>query len=410
MTLPITRRTLLRIGTCAGGFALCCTFTASGHGQGAPGGRINAWVRIGVDDTITVRVAHTEMGQCIHTLAVNLVAEELEVDPNKLQIEAAPVAPEYDTPGYGVMITGDSSSTVTSFDPLRLAGASARIMLVAAASERWHCAVQDCEALGGRIRSRVTGAVLSYGAVAEAAAKLTPPREVKLKPASEWRILGRPIRRVEGRDKVLGTAQFGIDVQLPDVLFGTVLNCPVPGGRLRRIDAEPAARAPGVVKVIPLDNAVIVVAKSFWAASQAIGTLSVDWDAGPGASLNSAGISQGLDVALARPGILVKERKKAPPRLAECTRGSICALKCRCWRMPHSSRRPHRCRSVRTVSMSGHPPRCRQWRARFSRRTSEWLWTESESIRLSPAAALGASSRSTICARPRLLPGRSTGR
>ncbi len=314
MTVLITRRTLLQIGAYAGGFAVGCLFTAPGRGQSAPaGGRMNAWILIGADDAITVRVAHTEMGQGIHTLAVNLVAEELEVDPGKVHVEPAPVAPEYETPGFKVIITGDSSSAVTSFDPLRMAGASARILLIAAASNRWHCAVQDCEALDGRIRNRTTRAILSYGAVAEAAVKLTPPRDVKLKPASEWRILGRPMRRLEGRDKVRGAAQFGIDIRPPNTLIATVVNCPVPGGRLKSVHADAAMRAPGVVKVVPLDTAVIVVAKSFWAASRAVESLSVDWDEGPGASLDSAAISEGLDKALAADGIVTKEQGEGEP-------------------------------------------------------------------------------------------------
>src|SRR5260370_39750221 len=138
---------------------------------------MNAWIVIGVDDVITVRVSHNEMGQCIHTLAVNLVAEELEVAPAKLQVEVAPVAPEYETPGFNAMVTGDSTSAVTSFDSLRLAGASARMMLVAATAKRWRCAVQNCGVREGRIRNRTSGAGLSYGAVPEAPAKLTPPRE-----------------------------------------------------------------------------------------------------------------------------------------------------------------------------------------------------------------------------------------
>jgi len=274
---------------------------------------MNAWVVIGVDDVVTVRVSHTEVGQCIHTLAVNLVAEELEVDPAKLQVEVAPVAPEYETPGFNSIVTGDSMSAVTLFDPLRLAGASARMMLVAAAANRWHCAVQNCEVQGGRIRNRTTGAVLSYGAVAEAAAKLTLPREAKLKPASQWRILGRPMRRLEGRDKVRGAARFAIDVQMPGMLIGSVLNCPVAGGRLRHVGADSAMAMPGVVKVLPLDDAVIVVAKTFWAASKAIDALSVDWDEGPGTSIDSAGISQSLDKALATDGIVVTEHGDAAP-------------------------------------------------------------------------------------------------
>jgi isoquinoline 1-oxidoreductase beta subunit len=274
---------------------------------------MNAWVVIGVDDVITVRVSHTEMGQGIHTLAVNLVAEELEVDPAKLKVEVAPVAPEYETAGFNAMVTGDSSSAVTSFDPLRLAGASARMMLVAAAAKRWHCAVQNCEVRDGRIRNRTTGAVLSYGAVAEAAAKLTPPRKVKLKPPSQWRLLGRPMRRLEGHDKVRGAARFGIDVQVPGMLIGSVLNCPVAGGRLRRVGADSAMAMPGVVKVLPLDDAVIVVAKTFWAASKAIDALSVDWDEGPGTSIDSAGITQSLDKALTTDGIVVTEHGDAAP-------------------------------------------------------------------------------------------------
>ncbi len=272
---------------------------------------MNAWVLIGADDAITVRVAHTEMGQGIHTLAVNLVAEELEVDPGKVQIEPAPVAPEYETLGFKQIITGGSSSAATSFDSLRLAGASARALLVAAAAKRWHCAARDCEALDGRIRNRTTGAILSYGAVAGAAAKLTPPRKVNLKPASAWRLLGRPMRRLEGRDKVQGIARFGIDVQLPNMLIATVINCPVPGGRVRTVHPDAAMRVPGIVKVLPLDTAVVVVANSFWAALQALEALKVDWDEGPGASLDSAGISRGLDKALAADGIVAKEQGDA---------------------------------------------------------------------------------------------------
>src|SRR5260370_14584344 len=314
MTLLITRRTLLRMGVCAGGLAVGCFFDAPGREEPAPaGGRMKAWIVIGVDDAITVRVAHTEMGQAIHTLAVNLIAEELEIDPAKLQVEVAPVAPEYETPGFNAMLTGGSTSAVTSFDPLRLAGASARMMLVAAAAKRWHCAVRNCEVQDGRIRNRSTGAVLSYGAVAEAAAKLTPPSEVKLKPATQWRILGRPMRRLEGRDKVRGAARFGIDVQVPGMLIGSVLHCPFAGGRLRHVCADSAIAMPGVVKVVPLDDAVIVVAKSFWAVSNAIDALSVDWDEGPGASIDSAGISQSLDKALATDGIVVTEHGDVAP-------------------------------------------------------------------------------------------------
>jgi isoquinoline 1-oxidoreductase subunit beta len=274
---------------------------------------MNAWIWIGQDDTITIRVARTEMGQGIHTLAAMLVAEELEVDPTKLRIEAAPVAPEYMNPQFKEMVTGGSDSVITSFEPLRMAGAGARIMLVSAAAQHWHCRIEDCAASDGRVRNRNTGAVMSYAALALAAARVPPPREVKLKPPSAWRLLGRPMRRLEGLSKVRGVARFSIDMRVPGMLTGTVLNCPVVGGRLVRIDPTAAMRVPGMVKVVPLDDAVIVVADSFWAASQGAEALQVDWNEGQNASLDSAEISARLDTALAADGILVAEHGSVAP-------------------------------------------------------------------------------------------------
>jgi isoquinoline 1-oxidoreductase beta subunit len=314
VTTLFTRRALLRTGVYAGGLAIHCPIVlAQPAGSAAPGARMNAWIWIGRDDTVTIRVAHTEMGQGIHTLEAMLVAEELEVDPAKLRIETAPVAPEYQNPQFKEMVTGESVSVMTSFDPLRLAGAAARTMLVAAAAQHWRCAVDDCAAFDGQVRNRKSGAAMSYGALAAAAAGLAPPAEVKLKPPAEWRLLGRPMRRLEGPDKVRGTARFGIDVHVPGMLIGIALNCPVAGGRLRRVDPRPAMEVPGVVKVVPLDDAVIVVATSFWAASQGIEALQIDWDEGPNASLGSAEIGTMLDQALAAGGILVTERASVAP-------------------------------------------------------------------------------------------------
>jgi isoquinoline 1-oxidoreductase subunit beta len=311
MTL-LTRRTLLQIGAWAGGLAIGCSLVVPREASGAAAGaRMNAWICIGQDGTITVRVAQTEMGQGIHTLAAMLVAEELEVDPGKLRIEPAPVSLEYQNPQFKEMVTGNSDSVMTSFDPLRLAGAGARTMLVAAAAQHWHCIIEDCEASDGRVRNRNTGAVVSYAALAAEAARLALPRGVKLKPPSEWRLLGRPMRRLEGPDKVRGTARFGIDVGISGMLIGTVLNCPVAGGKLRGVDPAPAMHVPGVVKVVPLEHAVIVVGRSFWAASQGVEALQVQWDEGQNALLDSAEISARFGKALAADGLLVTEQGSA---------------------------------------------------------------------------------------------------
>jgi isoquinoline 1-oxidoreductase subunit beta len=314
VTTLLTRRTLLRVSASVGGLAIGGFFAPAHHACGAVASvRMNAWIWIGEDDTITIRVAHTEMGQGIHTLAAMLVAEELEIAPATLRVEAAPVAPEYINPQFKEMVTGGSDSVITSFEPLRIAGAAARMMLVSAAAQHWHCRVEDCAASDGRVRNRNTGDVMTYSALAPAAARVPPPREVKLKPPSAWRLLGRPMRRLEGSDKVRGAARFAIDMRVPGMLTGTVLNCPVVGGRLARIDPTAAMRVPGMVKVVPLDDAVIVVADSFWAASQGAEALQVDWNEGQNASLDSAEVSTRLDAALADDGILVAQRGSVAP-------------------------------------------------------------------------------------------------
>jgi isoquinoline 1-oxidoreductase subunit beta len=330
MILLLTRRSLLRIGASSAGLAMGCLLGMARRVGGTPAGaRINAWIRIGGDDTITVRVAHTEMGQGIHTLAAMLVAEELEVDPSKLRIEVAHVAPEYWSPQIKEMvpgssepearnpqimdmITGGSDSVISSFAPLRLAGAHARMMLLAAAAQHWHCRSEDCVASDGRVRNRRSGAILSYGALAVATARLAPPREAKLKPPSAWRLLGQPMRRLEGPDKVRGTASFGIDIRVPDMLIAAVRNCPVAGGKLRSVDPAAAMQVPGVVKVVPLEDAVIVVAGSFWAALQGIEALQVEWEERENAQLDSTQISERLDTALAADGLVATERGAEP--------------------------------------------------------------------------------------------------
>jgi CO/xanthine dehydrogenase Mo-binding subunit len=310
----LSRRALLKIVAASGGLVMACwgkVPPTSGAATADAATRINAWIRIDADETVTIRVAHTEIGQGIHTVLAILVAEELDIDVGRVRVEAAPVEPVYDNPLFHSMVTGESTSVVTSFDPLRVAGAGARIVLVTAAAARWGCLPSDCEASLGEVRNRLTGAVLSYGRLVEAAARLPLPPDIRLKPRSEWRLLGQPMRRIEGPDKVRGTALFGIDTSVPGMLTGTVRNCPVAGGKLRRVDPAPALAVPGVAKVVELVDAVVVVAGSFWAASKGLEALRPEWDAGSNADLSSAAVSVRLDKALGGDGIVVTERGSA---------------------------------------------------------------------------------------------------
>jgi isoquinoline 1-oxidoreductase beta subunit len=269
---------------------------------------LNAWVRIAPDNGVTIRVAYTEIGQGVHTVLPLVVAEELEVDLGQVRVEMAPCEPAYADPVARVMVTGGSTSVAASFEPLRAAGAAARALLVAAAAERWQVAPGDCRASGGRVHNRLTGASLSYGELAAAAARRPLPPQVELKPPQDWRLLGRDMARVEGPGKVRGAAVFGTDVRVPGMLTGTVLNCPVAGGRLRRVDPAPALALPGVVQVVPLDDAVVVLAEAFWPAARGTAALKPDWDEGPNATLDSARMRAQLDAALNGPGAPVTER------------------------------------------------------------------------------------------------------
>lgn len=318
MTRPIGRRAMLR----AIGGGACLTVACSlawppRKASAAPGDRLNAMISVAGDGTVTVSAPPTEMGQGVHTLLVGLVAEELEIDPADARVQAAPVAPAFENRYYGTMVTGGSTSAIAWFEPFRIAGAAARHMLVAAAAERWGIDPTGCEAAAGRIRNRTSGDILPYGVLAAAASRLQPPTEVGLKPRSAWRVLGRPMRRHEGPQKLAGSAVFGIDLQVPGMLVGTIRHSPVIGGNLRSVDPGPAVRRVPSAQVVPLEDAVAVLAPSFWEASRALEALQPDWDPGPNAGLDSAAIGASLDAALGRRGALVAEHGDAAQADAE---------------------------------------------------------------------------------------------
>ncbi len=245
----------------------------------------NAFVRIAPDDSVTILLAHSEMGQGIWTTLAMLVAEELDCDWSRIRVEHAPAAPAYAHTAYGMQMTGGSSTTWSEFDRYRTVGAMARDLLVRAAAERWKTDPRRLRtAAGAVLRGKEK---LRYGELAEAAAALPAPARVTLKPARQWKRIGKPTRRLDSPEKITGKAQFGIDVQLPGLRTALVARSPVFGGKLRSFDASKALAVPGVEKVLEVPSGVAVVASHFWAARTGREALQLDWDPGPGAALDS---------------------------------------------------------------------------------------------------------------------------
>jgi isoquinoline 1-oxidoreductase subunit beta len=261
----------------------------------------NAWIRIGSDNTVTILSSHSEMGQGVYTSMPTLVAEELEVDLNKVKVEIAPPGEIYINAMLGGQITGGSTSVREGWDKLRTAGAQARTMLIAAAAQDWKVDPASCHAAHGSVIGP-KGKKASYGKLAAAAAKLPVPKDVKLKDPADWKIIGKSTKRLETPWKVNGTAEFGIDVKLPGMLYASLAQCPVIGGKVVSLDAAKAKAMPGVKNVVQITDGVAVVADSFWHAKTARDALIINWDEGTGKSLDSAGVAAALAAAMAAPG------------------------------------------------------------------------------------------------------------
>ncbi len=275
---------------------------AAGSGSAGP---FAAWLRIAADNTVTVLLGQSEMGQGVYTGLPMMVAEELETDWRSIRVELAPSAPAYIDPNmHHLQITVGSRSTMDWNVPLRTAGAQAREMLKAAAASRWHVPVSECNAGSGVVSHGRSGRKLSYGALAETASRLQPPRRVELKSPGEWKLLGRRMHRLDAPLKVDGSAVYGIDVELPELLVGTVRASPVFGGRLKAVDKSAALELPGVHTIVELEHAVLVVADSYWSARKAADALVLQWDEGEGASLSSKALSDGYRAAVGRPALL----------------------------------------------------------------------------------------------------------
>src|SRR5882672_6291999 len=273
--------------------------------DGSP--EINAWVVIRPDETVVVRVARSEMGQGTITGLAQMVAEELEADWTK-------VTTEYPTPGqsvarkrpWGNFSTGGSRGIRESNEYVRKGGATARMMLVQAAANAWSAPAAECSAANSVITHKPSGRTTTYGKVAEAAAKLTPPAEVTLKDPKEWKIIGKPVKRLDTMTKVTGAQVYGFDLKLPGMLNAAIKECPVFGGKVKSFEAATAKGMPGVKHVVQVgDSAVAVVAETWWEAKTALEALPIVWDEGPNAKVSSATIAETLKAGLDAPHAFV---------------------------------------------------------------------------------------------------------
>ena len=288
-----SRREFIRTGAVVTG-GLVIAFTIPGgrrlaFGQPAPGDSSpfapNAFLRVGTDDTVTVLLSHSEMGQGVWTTLPMLIAEELDADWSRIRVEHAPAAPAYLHTAYGMQMTGGSSSTWSEFDRYRQAGALARALLVQAAAQRFGASPADCRTENGAVIAGARHA--RYGELADAAAKLPAPKKVPLKDPKDWKVIGKPTRRLDTPEKITGRATFGMDVHFDGLLTAVVARWPVFGARVKSFDATKARAVPGVRDVVQVPTGVAVLADHFWAAKLGRDALAVEWDLGPGATLDS---------------------------------------------------------------------------------------------------------------------------
>jgi isoquinoline 1-oxidoreductase beta subunit len=269
----------------------------------------NAWVHIADDNSITLISARSEMGQGVYTSMPMLIAEELNVDVTKITVAAAPPGAQYANAFLGAMITGGSTSVREGWEKLRVAGAQVREMLVAAAAQEWGVAASAVKADNGMLTGP-GGKKATYGQMAEAASKQPVPEKPFIKAAKDFRVVGKRIPRTDVPAKVNGTAQFGIDVKLPGMVYASLEQSPVIGGKVKSVDSAAAKAMPGVVDVVQIPDGVAVVANSYWGAVKARRALKIEWDLGPGASLSTAGMIQShMDAAQSGKVIAVQPAK-----------------------------------------------------------------------------------------------------
>lgn len=359
ITNPSRRGLLATVSSALGAFTFGfhAPLVKSAAAQGSAGvPEINVWVVVRPDDTVVIRIARSEMGQGTLTGLAQLVAEELECDWSK-------VTTEYPTPGqnlarnraWGNMSTGGSRGIRDSHDYVRKGGAAARMMLVQAAANGWGVAAGECSAANSMITHGPSGRSTSFGAVAAAAARLTPPTDIPLKDPKNWKIAGKSIARLDTAEKLNGSQVYGMDLRLPGMLNAAIHACPVFGGKISAIDSKAAEAMPGVKHVLRVgDNAVAVVADTWWRAKKALDAVKITWDEGQHASASSAAFAEVIKAGLDAPEAAVGNRNGdaraalvGAPKRIEAVYG-----------YPHQN---HACMEVMNATALWTPERCEVW-------------------------------------------------
>ena len=274
-------------------------------GKFAPDG----FIRIDHSGKTTLIMPQVEMGQGTYTSISMILAEELDADFAQIAVEHAPPSDKlYANPTFGIQVTGNSNSVRSFWKPLRNAGARARAMLLQAAAQQWQVDPASCTTAKGEVLHAASGRKLSYGDLVDAASAERPPKDVVLKDPKDFVLIGKPLKRLDTRDKVNGKVVYGIDAMLPDMKFATIKECPVFGGKIAKVDDSAAEKVPGVRQVVVLDDFVAVVGDHMWAAKKGVDALRIEWDEGPNARISSNDIWQDLRAASERDGVVAESR------------------------------------------------------------------------------------------------------
>ena len=311
---PLKRRAFLKVSAATAGGLMIGFYLPGGNKIAAaqtppkPNTTPNAFLRIARDGSVTVQVKHLEFGQGVMTSLPMLVAEELDCDWAKVRAELAPAAPQFTHTMFGIQMTGGSSSVVNSWTQMRTVGATARAMLVSAAANKWKVDAADCHTEKGSVIGPA-GQKESFGTLADTANALAVPDNVKLKDAKDFRIIGKPTRRIDAPAKVDGSAKFGLDVtakMVPNLHTAVVKHPPIFGAKVKSFNADKVNGVPGVTHVIQTANGVAVVAKTFWAAKTGRDLLVVEWDLEPGSKANTADLKKTYRELAQKTGVVAK--------------------------------------------------------------------------------------------------------
>ena len=324
----VSRRTFLKFGVSVGaaaggglllGFSLPAVSQDQKSGKSVIGGDANeapqngvfapnAFIQIDTAGKVTLVIPKVEMGQGVYTSIPMLIAEELEVPLDTVTLDHAPPDEKLFTdPLLGGQLTGGSTSIRYAWEPMRRAGAAARTLLVSAAAQQWQVDAASCHAQAGQVIHAASNRSIGYGQLVEAAAKLPAPQNVPLKNPKDFKIIGTAVKRLDSPEKVDGTAMFGLDVRVPDMVYAAIANCPVFGGTLASVDDTNAKKIPGVRQVVKIDNAVAVIGDHTWAAKRGLQALDIKWNEGADAKLSMKQIVDDLANASQRNGAVARK-------------------------------------------------------------------------------------------------------